>query len=652
MTQTVFLRLDTLLARASKTGINLPSVTLTLCSAERIELACVDEEDVVGPLTGDVNMVQVCVKKSPDDEESLLLLTDCPAEGEGTAARYIAEWSDADMDNDELRAILGKNIIVAGDADSGPWMEVAVTRDGKTDRFSFPITLRNAFLRPETAGPNPRANTSWEWFKARLQVAGSSISRVIDDALQTLTLSVSMAWGDISGKPSTFPPSSHSHTISDVTGLETALAAKAASSLIGANNGIAPLDSGGKVPAANLPSYVDDVIESANFAGLPGSGETGKIYVTIDTGKTYRWSGSAYVEISGVPAFASQAEAEAGTDNTKIMTPQRTAQAIAALGGGGGGANGMADFAFVNASTGNNSTAVLGDPSKPYATISAAYLAALQTGVAKIFLQTASTDGLNVTNEPTIELHLHGMHHAITTIPGLIFFGCETIRIVGNGRGKINIGTVTVGFDDAQNGDGGTLQVGGDASAGTNYGDVSIVGVTIESLICQSQNGGSGGKGDDNTEGTVNGYDGWNGGAGGDGAGGGPVILRDCYLGAGGEFQTNGGNGGSGGDGGMPYSDGETTGTQGTAGTNGNGGTGGTMTFYHCTPLSTSSGVQPVSCGGGLGGGLGSGAPGTSGIEGELNLYWSEISSVTAVNHGTVRMSFYAGSFLADGSLV
>lgn len=54
----------------------------------------------------------------------------------------------------------------------------------------------------------------------------------------------------------------------------------------------------GKVPASQLPSYVDDVLEYANLAAFPGTGETGKIYVAIDTNKTYRWSGSAYVEIS------------------------------------------------------------------------------------------------------------------------------------------------------------------------------------------------------------------------------------------------------------------------------------------------------------------------------------------------------------------
>jgi hypothetical protein len=63
----------------------------------------------------------------------------------------------------------------------------------------------------------------------------------------------------------------------------------------GAVNGIATLDGSGKVPATQLPSYVDDVIEFANLAGFPATGETGKIYIDLATNKTYRWSGSVYV---------------------------------------------------------------------------------------------------------------------------------------------------------------------------------------------------------------------------------------------------------------------------------------------------------------------------------------------------------------------
>lgn len=71
-----------------------------------------------------------------------------------------------------------------------------------------------------------------------------------------------------------------------------------ASSEKGAANGVATLDATGKVPSTQLPSYVDDVLEFPNLASFPSTGESGKIYVALDTNKTYRWSGSAYVYIT------------------------------------------------------------------------------------------------------------------------------------------------------------------------------------------------------------------------------------------------------------------------------------------------------------------------------------------------------------------
>lgn len=66
----------------------------------------------------------------------------------------------------------------------------------------------------------------------------------------------------------------------------------------GAANGVAELDSTGKVPSSQLPSFVDDVLEYDKQSSFPTTGEAGKIYIAQDTNKTYRWSGSAYVEIS------------------------------------------------------------------------------------------------------------------------------------------------------------------------------------------------------------------------------------------------------------------------------------------------------------------------------------------------------------------
>lgn len=144
---------------------------------------------------------------------------------------------------------------------------------------------------------------------------------------------------------------------------------------MGAAGGFATLDNGGKVPSSQLPSYVDDVVEYASLSAFPTTGEAGKIYVAQDTNKTYRWTGTAYVEISaslalgetsstayrgdrGKAAYdhsqitganphgvtkahvslgsvenygiATQAEAQAGTVNNKYMTPLRVAEEIAA----------------------------------------------------------------------------------------------------------------------------------------------------------------------------------------------------------------------------------------------------------------------------------------------------------------------------------
>ena len=56
----------------------------------------------------------------------------------------------------------------------------------------------------------------------------------------------------------------------------------------------------GKVPASELPSYVDDVVEYASVSAFPATGEQGKIYVALDSNKCYRWSGTEYIPILSV----------------------------------------------------------------------------------------------------------------------------------------------------------------------------------------------------------------------------------------------------------------------------------------------------------------------------------------------------------------
>lgn len=98
------------------------------------------------------------------------------------------------------------------------------------------------------------------------------------------------SWAKASSKPS--------YTKSDVGLGNVTNDSQVKRSEMGASNGVATLDSNGKVPTSQLPSYVDDVLEYNAKSNFPTTGETGKIYVAKDTNVVYRWSGSSYVEIS------------------------------------------------------------------------------------------------------------------------------------------------------------------------------------------------------------------------------------------------------------------------------------------------------------------------------------------------------------------
>ena len=122
-------------------------------------------------------------------------------------------------------------------------------------------------------------------------------------------------------------------TVKDDTKISTAEKGKA--------NGVATLDESGHVPAEQLPSYVDDVIEGYMSDGkfykeeahtTAITGESGKIYTDIPTGKIYRWSGTTFVSISNPLDIATTEEAKAGTNDSKAMTPKKVKEAVDARG--------------------------------------------------------------------------------------------------------------------------------------------------------------------------------------------------------------------------------------------------------------------------------------------------------------------------------
>lgn len=140
-------------------------------------------------------------------------------------------------------------------------------------------------------------------------IGRNTVGTGVPEALSTATARTMLSINNVDNTSDANKPVS--------TAQQAALDLKVNTSAVGAANGVASLGADGKVPAGQLPSYVDDVLEYANLAAFPGAGETGKIYVAIDTGKIYRWSGSAYVNVSDAASTADQA--------TKLATPRTIA---------------------------------------------------------------------------------------------------------------------------------------------------------------------------------------------------------------------------------------------------------------------------------------------------------------------------------------
>ena len=97
------------------------------------------------------------------------------------------------------------------------------------------------------------------------------------------------------------------------------------STLLGAVNGVASLNEIGKIPTSQLPSYVSDVLEFPSFDRFPTKGEANKIYIALDTNKTYRWGGTVYVEIGSSLALGETSETAYAGDKGKRNADNITA---------------------------------------------------------------------------------------------------------------------------------------------------------------------------------------------------------------------------------------------------------------------------------------------------------------------------------------
>ncbi len=211
----------------------------------------------------------------------------------------------SNVENTKLSTWTGSaNITTLGTITTGKWQGTAIadsyiasaaTWNAKQDAISDLSTIRSRADEGHTAyGWGNHADAGYFAASSFTKANIKSTLGISDWALAASK--PSYAFSEITGTAS--DSQIPTLAISKISGLQTALDSKLATSLKGAANGLAELDANGLVPSSQLPSYVDDVLEYSSKSAFPSTGTSGKIYVALDTNLTYRWSGTAYVEIS------------------------------------------------------------------------------------------------------------------------------------------------------------------------------------------------------------------------------------------------------------------------------------------------------------------------------------------------------------------
>lgn len=264
--------------------------------------------------------------------------------------------------------------------------------------------------------------------------------------------------------------------ISTVTNLQSSLDAKEATANKGAANGYAPLDASSLVPAVNLPSYVDDVLEYANLAGFPGTGTTGKIFVALDTGKIYRWSGSAYVEIS--PSPGSTDSVTEGSSNLYYTNARADARITAATATGTGSLVRATSPALVTPALGTPASGNLANCTFPTLNQNTSGTAAVATKWVPRIGTTTSTA------TPSIDCALYEQYNVTALAANItgftftnVFDGCKLlIRITGTATRTIVWGS------GAQSSGVATLLA---TTSGTNTHHVALVYDAVKAkMVC------------------------------------------------------------------------------------------------------------------------------------------------------------------------
>lgn len=181
----------------------------------------------------------------------------------------------------------------ASSLNNGDLIEIAsVNALSETGYSSKKTTIED--VADKVATLNPQAQADWT-------EADNTDPSYIQNKPTLATVATSGSYNDLLDQPQ-IPAAQVNSDWNSVSGVSEILnkptLGTSASKDVGVANGVAGLDANGLVPTSQLPAYVDDVLEYASRSTFPATGETGKIYVALDTNLTYRWSGTEYVEIS------------------------------------------------------------------------------------------------------------------------------------------------------------------------------------------------------------------------------------------------------------------------------------------------------------------------------------------------------------------
>lgn len=240
----------------------------------------------------------------------------------------------ADAKTDTL-TLAGSNVTLTPDATNDK-ITVGITKDNVTSALGYTPPTTNTTYSTATTSANGLMSSSDKTkldgidSGANKTTVDSSLSSTSTNPVQNKVINTAL-----SGKAAT----SHTHTKSQITDFPSSMPASdvyswakastkptytasevgaAASSHKHSASDITSVNASaitGTISSANLPSYVDDIVEgylsdgkfyTTNSSGTYSgeiTGETGKIYTDLSTNKIYRWSGSAYIVISDTLAL-------------------------------------------------------------------------------------------------------------------------------------------------------------------------------------------------------------------------------------------------------------------------------------------------------------------------------------------------------------